>query len=119
MCHIIMKTCSQSESRIVKLDYGTRWRRFPQDLDVTLGSTPDGSGRHCHKTDMGMRWLPVAPRSASSALKKAGCTASEIGPPGRLTAAYEDKRATAPGTRKIRTRLRGIFGSEARFTVSR
>ena len=46
MCHIIMKTCSQSESRIVKLDYGTRWRRFPQDLDVTLGSTPDGSGRH-------------------------------------------------------------------------
>jgi hypothetical protein len=36
-----MKIRSHSESHIVELEDGSRWRIFPGDLDVTLDWTPD------------------------------------------------------------------------------
>lgn len=36
-----MKIRSHSESHIVQLDDGSRWRIFPGDLDVTLGWKPE------------------------------------------------------------------------------
>lgn len=36
-----MKISAHSESHIVELDDGTKWRVFPGDLDVTLNWQPD------------------------------------------------------------------------------
>jgi hypothetical protein len=36
-----MKIRAHSESHIVELDDGTKWRVFPGDLDVTLNWQPD------------------------------------------------------------------------------
>jgi hypothetical protein len=36
-----MKICLHSESHIVELEDGTRWRIFPGDIDVTLGWAPE------------------------------------------------------------------------------
>jgi hypothetical protein len=36
-----MKILTHSESHLVELDDGTKWRIFPGDLDVTLSWQPD------------------------------------------------------------------------------
>jgi hypothetical protein len=40
-----MKIKSHSESHIVELDDGSRWRIFPGDLDLTLNWKPKPSSR--------------------------------------------------------------------------
>jgi hypothetical protein len=36
-----MKILSHSQSDIVELEDGSRWRIFPGDIDITLGWTPE------------------------------------------------------------------------------
>lgn len=36
-----MKIRAHSESHIVELDDGSKWKIFPGDLDITLGWTPE------------------------------------------------------------------------------
>ena len=53
-----MKIRSHSESHIVELDDGSRWRIFPGDLDLTLNWKPE--------TDLGV--VPIDDEVSSHAL---------------------------------------------------
>jgi len=50
-----MKIRAHSESHIVELNDGTKWRVFPVDLDVTLNWQPDAQLKLVHMFILRMR----------------------------------------------------------------